>query len=162
MASSVTKGVRVNAQEKNALIDSAKTTMNVAIGLVIAEVFSGLAQAPALLLSAAAMIRSTGDDEDSAQAEARAAECPGILLIPWPFIYVGSNAWIAAVAQLRDALPHFIDLEGVAKRAAGAAKDREMRALQARKRWDGLTDAQRSALAGAKITPEMLSSLGSA
>ena len=151
----------MNAHEKNSLIEGAKASMNTAIALVIAEVFSGLAQAPALLLAAAGMIRATGDEQDAVQAEQRAAECPGILAIPWPFIYIASNAWIAAVAQLRDSLPWFIDLESVEKRRERASRDQAVRAVQARSRWDALSDSQRSALVKAGISAELLSSLGS-
>jgi len=152
----------MNAQEKNALIQHAKTTMNVAIAAVIGDVFSGLLAAVPLMLAAAGMIRQTGSDEDAVQAEARAAECPAILAIPWPFIYIGSNTWIAAVARLRDSLPQFIELEPVngQRQREASGRDLEAKAAQARVRWDALTEAQRAALADAGIDAERLAVLG--
>ena len=152
----------MTADEKNALTEAAKTTMRTATALVIAEVFSGLAQAPALLLAAAEMIRRTGDDPHADQAQQRAGECAAILAIPWPFIYAGSAAWISAVKQLEDALPQYIDL-GVSSNAASARAKEEhsKRAAHARSRWDALSDAQRTVLLEAGLTPERLVSLGS-
>jgi len=149
----------MTADEKNALLDSAKQQMNAAIGLVIAEVFSGLAVAPAFLASAAGLIRQTGLEAEAAEAEARAAECPAILLIPWPFIYIGSSAWINAVSRLRDGLPQFIDLEPVARRKEAAARAREERTASSHAQWEKLPEAQRRVLADAGITRDMISSL---
>lgn len=151
----------MNAGEKNGLIDAAKVVMNIAVGLVAAEVYSGLAVAPALLINAAALVRNAADEDDAVEAERRAAECPAILAIPWPFIYIGSSAWIAAVARLRDSLPHFIDLEPVpvARRRQGVSGQQEERAAQARDRWDKLSDAQQSVLTEAGISADLLQSL---
>jgi hypothetical protein len=151
----------MNADEKNAVMDAARTTMTTAMALVIAEVFSGLAQGAALLLVAAGLIRSLDEEQYAVQAEQRAAECAGILAIPWPFIYVGSTAWIAAVRQLRDSLPGFLDLQPVEQRRQRTARDQEARAVEARGRWQALPDAQRSLLTQAGLTPDMLRSLGS-
>jgi hypothetical protein len=151
----------MTADEKNALLDAAKGLMNTAIALVIAEVFSGLAAAPGLLASAAQMIRATGLEQEAAEAEARAAECPAILLIPWPFIYIGSNAWIAAVARLRDGLPQFVDLEPALRRKEGAARVQEQRATLSQARWTKLSDAQRAVLTDVGINAELLRPLGS-
>jgi hypothetical protein len=145
----------MNAQEKNALMDAAKASMNTAIALVIGEVFSGLVAAPALLLAAAELIRATGEDEEAGEAQQRAAECAGILAIPWPFIYIASNAWIGAVAQLRDSLPQFIDLEPVRTKQR-APRERVTREAQARANWDALSSTQRSALEEAAISAESL------
>lgn len=152
----------MNADEKNAHIDAAKVAMNSALGLVIAEVFSGLTAAPGLMLAAGALIRATGDEPHAAEAEARAAECPAILLIPWPFIYIGSNAWIAAVAQLRDSLPHYIDLEPVnaERRLESHRRGREEKTARARAKWDALTEVQRAELTKAGIDPKRLDALG--
>jgi hypothetical protein len=150
----------MNAEEKNAHIDAAKGMMNSAIGLVIAEVFSGLSAAIPLMIGAGQLIRATGDEADGAEAEARAGECAGILAIPWPFIYIGSNAWIGAVAQLRDRLPFFIDLEPVARKQR-LLGEREQRATQAKSRWSALPEAQRAVLTAAGIKPEALYPLGS-
>lgn len=150
----------MNAQEKNALIEAAKANMNTAIGLVIADVYSGMVAAPALMLSAAVMIRATGDEPDAAQAEARAAECPAILLVPWPFIYIASNAWISAVATLRDSLPYYLDLEKAEKRRAAAVREREEGTARSRAQWEALSEVERTVLGKAGIKPEMLSRLG--
>lgn len=151
----------MNAQEKNALIDSAKATMSAAVGLVAAEVFSGLAQAGPMLGAAAGMIRSTGDEQDAVEAEHRASEAGAILAIPWPFIYVASSAWIAAVSQLRNSLPHYIDLEGAKAATDGQARRRALRLADATSKWKALSDGQRAALVEARISLEMLQSLGS-
>lgn len=136
--------------------------MNVAIAGVIAEVFSGLTAAAPLMIGAAQAIRATGDEQDAAQAEARAAECAGILAIPWPFIYIGSGAWISAVRQLRDSLPQFIDLEPVdgARRIAARARENEARAANVRERWNALSEAQRSELSRAGLDATKLAPLG--
>jgi hypothetical protein len=149
----------MTADEKNALLDSAKTLMNSAIALVIAEVFSGLVAAPALMLAAGDLIRQTGLEQEAVEAEHRAAECPAILLIPWPFIYIGSNAWIAAVARLRDGLPQFVELEPVARRKEGAARAREERAARSRAHWEKLSEEQCRVLSDAGLTRDMVSAL---
>ena len=151
----------MTTDEKNAHIDAAKATLSTAIGLVAAEVFSGLVAAPALVSAAADMIRATGDVDDASEAEQRATECPRILLIPWPFIYIASSGWITAVTQLRDRLPQYLDLEPVARRRDTTAVDAK-RAAHARSRWDALTEQQRSVLTQAGVTAEMLRALGSA
>lgn len=136
--------------------------MDVAIAGVIAEVFSGLTAAAALMAVAAQFIRATGDEPDAVQAEIRAAECAGILAIPWPFIYIGSNAWIAAVRQLRDSLPQFIDLEpaDAVRRRAARAQDHEARTAGARARWDALSESARAELTRAGLDLGKLASLG--
>jgi hypothetical protein len=152
----------MNADEKNAHIEAAKVAMSSAIGLVVVEVFSGLAVAPGLMLAAAALIRATGDESHAAEAEVRAAECPAILLIPWPFIYIGSNAWIAAVAQLRDSLPYYIPLEPVdaERRSESHRRGREEKAARCRAKWDALTEAQQAELERVGIDPKRLDALG--
>ncbi len=146
----------MTADEKNALIDAAKAGMNTAIALVIGEVFSGLTAGAGLLLAAGGLIRATGLEHEAQEAEKRAAECAGILLIPWPFIYIGSNAWIAAVARLRDGLPQFIDLEPVARRKEASASVHQERATAAQASWDQLSESQRTLLLDAGITAEQL------
>jgi hypothetical protein len=89
---------------------------------------------------------------------ARAAECAGILAIPWPFIYIGSGAWVAAVRQLRDALPTFVDLEPVA-RSRAAAEATGVRRAAAAGRWEALSETQRRALGELGLSAERLANL---
>ncbi|MBL8626946.1 MAG: hypothetical protein JNK64_37000 [Myxococcales bacterium] len=149
----------MTAQEKNNLVEIARQLMTTAMALVAAEVFSGLSQGAALLGVASAMLRQAGDDPDADAAAVRAAECAGILAIPWPFIYIGSNAWIAAVRQLRDGLPQFVDLEPVA-RGRAATDAAVARRASAAARWEALPEAQRRALTDLGLGAERLAGLG--
>ncbi len=150
----------MDAAQKNFLINEAKAAMTTAIGLVIAEVYTGLAQAPAWLVTAAGLIEQAGDVADGQQARARAEEAAGILAIPWPFIYAGSTAWIAAVTKLRDGLPTYVDLQPAAavdaSRAGDVAREREASLARARERWNTLPEVQRTALSAAGLSPEVL------
>ena len=148
----------MNAQEKNHLVEIARQLMNTAIGLVAAEVFSGLVQGAALLGTASGLLRQAGDDQDADAAGARAAECAGILAIPWPFIYIGSTAWIVAVRQLRDALPQFVDLEPVARSRAAVSSDTA--AARVAPRWEALSEGQRRTLSELGLGAEQLATLG--
>ncbi len=149
----------MTAQEKNHVVEVARQLMNTAMALVAAEVFSGLTQGAALLGVASALLRQVGDDQDADAAGARAAECAGILAIPWPFIYIGSGAWVAAVRQLRDALPTFVDLEPVA-RSRAAAEATGVRRAAAAGRWEALSETQRRALGELGLSAERLANLG--
>lgn len=152
----------MNAQQKNELMDGARTNMDIAIGMVIHEVFSGLAGGGALLNGASHLIRASGYDQHADEAMARSAEVVGILGIPWPFIYIGSTAWIAAVKQLRDSLPSFIELEGLnaLRRSEAGSPQSEAKTEPGRSRWDELPESQRNELAKLGVGEQLLRSLG--
>lgn len=144
-------------EEKNALMDAARAEMTAAMALVIAEVYSGLATSTGLLQDASWKIRAAGDDAHADEAQARSNECPAIMAIPWPFIYIASDAWIAAVRNLRDSLPSFIDLQPASRRAnEERLRAAEAVASRAASRWDALSDEQRRQLEGVGIRKDSL------
>jgi hypothetical protein len=151
----------MTAEEKNAIVGTAKDEMTAAMTAVALEVFGGLTAGAVLLGSASALLGTVGHDTYAAEAAGHAAACAGILAIPWPLIYIASNAWIAGVRQLRDSVPLFIDLEPVARQADARKRVLEQRATQTRASWDKLPEAQRAILTGAGITPDLLCSLRS-
>lgn len=150
----------MTADEKNALRDAAKVAMNTAIALTAGDPYSGLTAGAALLGAAAVALRQSEAEPEAVQAEQRAAECAGILAIPWPFIYIGSVAWTAAVGRLRDSVPQSVALEPVSQRREAASHATEERAAFAQATWGKLSEAQRKLLTDAGLTPELLRWLG--
>jgi hypothetical protein len=147
-------------EEKNALMEAARSDMTAAMVWVAVDVFAGLAASTGLLQDASWKIRAAGDDPHADEAQARSNECPAILAIPWPFIYIASTAWIAAVRTLRDSLPYYVALEPAVARSNGERmREVEARSALAAARWEALSVAQRGELERAGIGAAMLRAL---